>query len=63
MTTPRQTVPGFWDSLRHEARGNRQKLIVLDCPHHVVQRGVRRMDVFCSPAEMLKRVDAGKFNK
>jgi hypothetical protein len=38
-------------SSRHEARGNRQKLIVPDVPdfpHHVVQRGVRRMDVFFS---------------
>ena len=33
--------------IRHVARGNRQKLIVCDvpdCPHHVVERGVRRMD-------------------
>jgi hypothetical protein len=40
--------------IRHEARGNRQKLIVPDAPHHVVQRGVCRMDVFFSANSKFK---------
>jgi hypothetical protein len=63
MTTPVRQFQGLGNSLRHKARGNRQKLIVPDGPHHIVQREVRGMDVFCSAAEMLMRVDAGKFNK
>jgi hypothetical protein len=49
--TPSDSSSLLGTSLTHEGRGNRQKLIVQnvpDCPHHVVQRGVRRIDFFFS---------------
>jgi hypothetical protein len=32
-------------------------VVVADCPHHVVRRGVRRMDVFCSADDRQEYLD------
>jgi hypothetical protein len=47
--------------IRHEARGNRQKLIVPDVPHHVQRGRAGWMDIFLSAEDRQEYLDTGQF--